>query len=138
MMINKKTYTLPDDSGRFIIFIMSSTDLEILASNSIGPFVILQRNNLHISFTSSSVFNSTRLYFTLPSVSIQSSRNSIFLTFLFSISDNNSFNLDVSTARDVVPSGSRNSTVGEAQLKYTFALIKTWGRDNFWDIFIKQ
>lgn len=117
---------------------MSSTDLEILTFNSIDPFVILRQNDIHISFTSSSVFNSIKLYFTLPSVSIQSSWNSIFFTFLVSISDNNSFNLDVRLVRDVVPSESRNYMGGEASLKYTSSSTKNWGRGIFWDIFIKH
>lgn len=81
---------------------MSSIDLESLTSNLIWPFAILRRNDLHISFTSLSVFNSIRLYVTLPSVSIRSSRNSIFLTFLVSVSNNNSFNLNVRLVRFVV------------------------------------
>lgn len=137
-MINKKTYTLPDYSGCFIIFNILSTNFEILASNSINPFVILRRNNLHISFTCSFVFNPIKLYFTLLSVSIQSSLNSIFLTFLFLASGNNSFNLDVSSARDVVPFRGRSSTGGEASLKYTSDIIKNWEICIFWDVFIKQ
>lgn len=79
----------------------------------VRPFVNLHRNDLHISFTSSSVLDSIRLYSTLLLVSIQSSRNLIFLTFLFLVSHNNSFNLGVRSPRDVVQSG----TLREVKLR---------------------
>lgn len=45
-----------------------------------------------------------------PSISTnQSSRNSVFFTFVLSVSGNNSFNLDVKAPRDMRSSGSRNS-----------------------------
>lgn len=50
---------------------MSSKNLEIIASNLIAPLVSLRWYILHITFKSSSVFNSIRLYFTFPSISIQ-------------------------------------------------------------------